>query len=44
MTRIRRPHCNPPQSFGWLMAAELRALGIDMSFTPFVERDLGLRR
>ena len=29
-------------SFGWLMAAELRALGIDMSFTPVVERDLGL--
>jgi beta-N-acetylhexosaminidase len=29
-------------SFGWLMAAELRSLGIDMSFTPVVERDLGL--
>jgi len=29
-------------AFGWLMAAELRAVGIDMSFTPCVDRDLGL--
>src|SRR5215467_7312982 len=29
-------------SFGWLMAAELRAVGIDTSFTPCVDRDLGL--
>ena len=29
-------------SFGWLMAAELRAVGIDMSFTPCVDRDLNL--
>ena len=29
-------------SFGWLMAAELRAVGIDMSFTPCIDRDLGL--
>jgi beta-N-acetylhexosaminidase len=29
-------------SFGWLMAAELRSLGIDLSFAPVVERDLGL--
>jgi beta-N-acetylhexosaminidase len=27
---------------GWLMAAELRAVGIDMSFTPCVDLDLGL--
>jgi beta-N-acetylhexosaminidase len=27
---------------GWLMAAELRSVGIDMSFAPVVERDLGL--
>jgi beta-N-acetylhexosaminidase len=30
------------ESFGWLMAAELRAVGIDMSFTPCVDLDLGL--
>ena len=29
-------------AFGWLMAAELRSVGIDMSFTPCVDRDLGL--
>jgi beta-N-acetylhexosaminidase len=30
------------EHFGWLMAAELRAVGIDMSFTPCVDLDLGL--
>jgi beta-N-acetylhexosaminidase len=30
------------EQFGWLMAAELRAVGIDMSFTPCVDLDLGL--
>ena len=29
-------------AFGWLMAAELRAVGVDMSFTPCVDLDLGL--
>jgi beta-N-acetylhexosaminidase len=29
-------------ALGWLMAAELRAIGIDMSFTPCVDLDLGL--
>jgi len=29
-------------AFGWLMAAELRSVGIDLSFTPVVDRDLGL--
>jgi beta-N-acetylhexosaminidase len=29
-------------AFGWLMAAELRAVGVDMSFTPVVDLDLGL--
>jgi beta-N-acetylhexosaminidase len=29
-------------AFGWLMAAELRAVGVDMSFTPCIDRDLGL--
>lgn len=28
--------------FGWLMAAELRSIGIDLSFSPVVERDLGV--
>jgi len=27
---------------GWLMAAELRAVGVDLSFTPCVDLDLGL--
>jgi beta-N-acetylhexosaminidase len=29
-------------AFGWLMAAELRAVGVDMSFTPCVDLDRGL--
>jgi beta-N-acetylhexosaminidase len=29
-------------AFAWLMAAELRAVGIDMSFTPCVDLDRGL--
>ncbi len=29
-------------AFGWMMAAELRAVGVDMSFAPVVDRDLGL--
>jgi beta-N-acetylhexosaminidase len=31
-------------AFGWLMAAELRALGVDMSFTPCVDLDRGLAK
>jgi beta-N-acetylhexosaminidase len=29
-------------AFGWLMAAELRAVGVDLSFAPCVELDRGL--
>lgn len=29
-------------AFGWLMGAELRAAGVDLSFTPVVDLDLGL--
>jgi beta-N-acetylhexosaminidase len=30
------------EAFGWVMAAELRAVGVDMSFTPCVDLELGL--
>ncbi len=29
-------------AFGWIAAAELRSVGIDLGFTPVVDRDLGL--
>ncbi len=31
-------------AFGWLMAAELRAVGVDMSFTPCVDLDRGFAK
>jgi beta-N-acetylhexosaminidase len=32
------------RQLGWLMAAELRALGIDMSFAPCIDLDYGVSR
>ena len=34
--------CVAAKGFGWVMAAELRAVGIDLSFAPVVDLDLGL--
>jgi len=31
-------------AFGWVMAAELRAVGVDLSFTPCVDLDRGLAK
>lgn len=30
------------RELGWLMAAELRSVGVDLSFAPVVDRDMGL--
>lgn len=38
----RRAAERTAQAFGWLMAAELRSVGIDLSFAPVVDLDRGL--
>src|SRR5271156_3199301 len=38
----RRQGLNLAQSVGWLMAAELRAVGVDFSFAPCVDLDYGV--
>ncbi len=41
-TRIGATRCARPTPLGWLMAAELRAVGVDFSFAPCVDLDYGL--
>ena len=38
----RREGLNLAQSVGWLMASELRAVGVDFSFAPCVDLDYGV--
>jgi beta-N-acetylhexosaminidase len=38
----RRDGLNLAQSIGWLMASELRAVGVDFSFAPCVDLDYGV--
>jgi len=38
----RRDALNLAQSVGWLMASELRAVGVDFSFAPCVDLDYGV--
>lgn len=40
--RDRAAALTAAQAFGWLMGAELRAVGVDLSFAPVVDLDLGL--
>lgn len=40
--RFQALHC--AEEGGWLLAAELREVGIDFSFTPVLDRDVGISR
>ena len=44
LTWMRAPGLELARRLGWLMAAELRAYGVDLSFAPCVDLDYGVER